>query len=86
MGVSQSHQPLPGYDFSYDTKIALSASDLLSTSMRPEGQEFESFRRRSISGPLRMGRKRQFWQRLKSLSRGSMSEHGFSLKLWPESH
>ncbi|XP_030969448.1 receptor-like serine/threonine-protein kinase ALE2 isoform X1 [Quercus lobata] len=86
MEVSQSHHPLPGYDSSYDTKIALSASDLLSTSMRPEGQEFGSFRRHSISGPLRMGRKRQFWQRLKSLSRGSVSEHGFSLKLWPESH
>ena len=86
MEVSQSHHPLSGYDSSYDTKIALSASDLLSASMRPEGQEFGSFRRHSISGPLRMGRKRQFWQRLKSLSRGSVSEHGFSLKLWPESH
>ena len=28
-----------------------------------------------ISGPLRMGRKTQFWQRLKSLSRGSVTEH-----------
>lgn len=84
--VSQSHQPLSGYDSSHDIKIALSASDLFSTSVGVEGQEFGSFRRHSISGPLRVGRRRQFWQRLKSLSRGSMSEHGVALKLWPESH
>ncbi|GMY34580.1 receptor-like serine/threonine-protein kinase ALE2 isoform X1 [Fagus crenata] len=84
--VSQSHQSLPGYDSSHTTKIALSVSDLLNTSVGLEGQEFGSFRRHSTSGPLRMERKRQFWQRLRSLSRGSMSEHGISLKLWPESH
>jgi hypothetical protein len=81
--VSQSHQPLSGYDSSHGTKIALSASAL-----GLEGQELGSFRRHSTSGPLSVGRKRQFWQRLRSLSRGSMSdsEHGVSLKLWPESH
>ncbi|XP_059458884.1 receptor-like serine/threonine-protein kinase ALE2 isoform X2 [Corylus avellana] len=84
--ISHAHQPLSGYDSSHDTKIALSASDLLSTSVGLEGQEFESFRRQSTSGPLRVGRKRQFWQRLRSLSGGSMSEHGVALKLWPESH
>lgn len=84
--ISHSHQPLSGYDSSHDTKIALSASDLLSTSVGLEGQEFGSFRRQSTSGPLRVGRKRQFWQRLRSLSGGSMSEHGVALKLWPESH
>lgn len=71
MEVSQSQIPLP-----------LSTSGLLIGSVGLEGQEFGSFRRHSSSGPLRTGRRRQFWQRLRSLSRGSMSEHGFSLKLW----
>ncbi|XP_043812053.1 receptor-like serine/threonine-protein kinase ALE2 isoform X2 [Manihot esculenta] len=71
MEVSQSQIPLP-----------LSTSGLLTGSVGLEGQEFGSFRRHSSSGPLRTGRRRQFWQRLRSLSRGSMSEHGFSLKLW----
>ncbi|MED6123010.1 hypothetical protein PIB30_045352 [Stylosanthes scabra] len=62
--------------------VALSATDLLSTS----GQEFESFRRHSSSGPLTSGRKKKFWQKLRSMSRGSTSEHGFSTKLWPGSH
>ncbi|XP_030477047.1 receptor-like serine/threonine-protein kinase ALE2 isoform X2 [Syzygium oleosum] len=38
----------------------------------------------SSSGPLRVGKRRQFWQRLRSLSRGSFSEHEFALKLWPD--
>lgn len=58
-------------------KLALSASELFNTS----GQEFESFRRYSTSGPLTTGKKRQFWQKLRSLSRGSTSEHGSSTKL-----
>ncbi|KAL6838708.1 hypothetical protein ACP4OV_031422 [Aristida adscensionis] len=37
-----------------------------------------SFRKQSSSGPLVTGKNRKFWQRLRSLSRGSMSEHGFS--------
>ncbi|KAL5579493.1 hypothetical protein UlMin_011935 [Ulmus minor] len=69
-------------------KIPLSTSDLLSASVGLEGQEFGSFRRYSSSGPIRTGgrRKQYFWQRLRSLSRGSMSEHGLPLKLWRGSH
>jgi hypothetical protein len=37
-----------------------------------------SFRNQSSSGPLMTGKNRTFWQRLRSLSRGSMSEHGVS--------
>ncbi|XP_015688161.1 receptor-like serine/threonine-protein kinase ALE2 isoform X2 [Oryza brachyantha] len=37
-----------------------------------------SFRKQSSSGPLMTGKNRKFWQRLRSLSRGSMSEHGAS--------
>ncbi|KAL2337960.1 hypothetical protein Fmac_012406 [Flemingia macrophylla] len=78
---SQYQKTLSGYQ-SGEEKVTLSASELLSTS----GQEFESFRRYSRSGPLTIGKKRQFWQKLRSLSRGSSSEHGFSTKLWPGSH
>ena len=78
---SEYHRSLYGYQ-SGEEKVALSATELLSTS----GQEFESFRRHSSSGPLISGKKKQFWQKLRSLSRGSTSEHGFSTKLWPGSH
>ncbi|XP_062195296.1 receptor-like serine/threonine-protein kinase ALE2 isoform X2 [Phragmites australis] len=37
-----------------------------------------SFRKQSSSGPLMTGKNRKFWQRLRSLSKGSMSEHGVS--------
>lgn len=83
--VSQSHGTLPEYGSRHPTKIQLSTSELLSAPVGVEGREFGSYRRNSSSGPLKTGRRKQFWQRLKSLSRGSMSEHGFSLKLWPES-
>ncbi|XP_061370310.1 receptor-like serine/threonine-protein kinase ALE2 [Gastrolobium bilobum] len=77
----EDQKTLSGYQ-SGEEKVALSASELLSNS----GQEFESFRRYSTSGPLTTGKKRQFWQKLRSLSRGSTSEHAFSTKLWPGSH
>ncbi|KVI05882.1 Concanavalin A-like lectin/glucanase, subgroup [Cynara cardunculus var. scolymus] len=65
----------------YDSKIELSATDLRSTIENMEGLESESFRRQFNSAPLKMGRKKQFWRRLRSLSRGSTSEHGFSSNL-----
>ncbi|KAK4427339.1 Receptor-like serine/threonine-protein kinase ALE2 [Sesamum alatum] len=68
-------------DSTLDTKIALSAVDLKSSSAGFAGQESESFRRQFNSAPLKMGRKRKFWHRLKGLSRGSMSEHEYSLNL-----
>ncbi|GMQ08337.1 hypothetical protein CsSME_00052111 [Camellia sinensis var. sinensis] len=85
MEASGTHYLLPVYDSIFDSKIALSATDLPSASARIEGDEFGSFRRHSNSAPLRMGRGRPFWQRLRGLSRGSMSERGFSLKFWPGS-
>lgn len=66
----------------YDSKIELSATDLRSTIENAGGLESESFRRQFNSAPLKMGRKKQFWQRLRGLSRGSASDHehyhGFS--------
>ncbi|KAL7191174.1 hypothetical protein ACSBR2_023277 [Camellia fascicularis] len=72
--ASGTHFPKPGYDSISYSKIELSASDLVSASARFEGEEFGSFRRNSNSAPLRMGRERQFWQRLNSFSGGSTSE------------
>ncbi|KAF7077655.1 hypothetical protein CFC21_082181 [Triticum aestivum] len=37
-----------------------------------------SFRMQSSSGPLMTGKNKKFWQRMRNLSRGSMSEHGAS--------
>ncbi|XP_028789779.1 receptor-like serine/threonine-protein kinase ALE2 [Neltuma alba] len=41
-------------------------------------QGFESFRRHSDSEPLTTEKKRKVWQKLRSSSGGSVSEHGFS--------
>lgn len=79
--ASQTYYPMPGYPFGYDTKIGLSTSDLKGTVDNFEGMESESFRRQFNSAPLKMGRRRLFWQRLRGLSKGSTSEHGFSSKL-----
>ncbi|KAK9054749.1 hypothetical protein SSX86_025828 [Deinandra increscens subsp. villosa] len=69
----------------YDSKIGLSATDLRSTIENAGVLESESFRREFNSAPLKMGRKKHFWQRLRGLSRGSTSEHeqdhGFSSNL-----
>ncbi|PWA80945.1 concanavalin A-like lectin/glucanase domain-containing protein [Artemisia annua] len=59
----------------YDSKIGLSATDLRSTIDNVEGLESESFRRQFNSAPLKMGKRKQFWRRLRGLSRGSMSDH-----------
>ncbi|EXB24351.1 Receptor-like serine/threonine-protein kinase [Morus notabilis] len=64
----------------------LSTSGLLSASVGVEEQDMGSFRRYSSSEPLRSeGWRMRFWKRLRSLSWGSMSEHGLPLKIRPES-
>ncbi|PKI43965.1 hypothetical protein CRG98_035641 [Punica granatum] len=74
----------PQYSFGSDHEARLGLSDLGGKAgFRGEG--FWDISSHFSSGPLRMGKRRKFWQRLKSLSRSSMSEHDFSLKLWPES-
>ncbi|CAA2974664.1 receptor-like serine threonine- kinase ALE2 [Olea europaea subsp. europaea] len=74
----ETSYPFPAVDSIFDTKIALSAVDLKGVSGGREGHESESFRRQFNSVPLKMGRKMRFWQRLRGLSRGSMSEREFS--------
>lgn len=49
-----------------------------STPVFTPAAESGSFRKQSGSGPLMTGKNMKFWQRLRNLSRGSMSEHGAS--------
>ncbi|KHG10359.1 Receptor-like serine/threonine-protein kinase ALE2 [Gossypium arboreum] len=80
--ASDTSHPIPGYDYSHESNIPLSSSDLLSIPPGPELQEPGSFRRHSCSAPLGTLRRGHFLQRIRSLSRGSRSEHGFSVKFW----
>ncbi|KAK2645377.1 hypothetical protein Ddye_020572 [Dipteronia dyeriana] len=82
----QSQHSVPNYDFGLDTERGLSVSDLFSSSARYGKDESRSFRRYSSSGPLRTGKGRHFWQNIRRLSTGSVSEHGGDLRLWPGSH
>lgn len=81
-----SQHSAPNFDNRMDTERGLSVSELFGSSARFGTQAFGSFRRQSSSGPLRMGRGRQFWQRIRRLSGGSVSEHGVMFSLWPGSH
>ncbi|XP_050367026.1 receptor-like serine/threonine-protein kinase ALE2 isoform X2 [Argentina anserina] len=81
----QRQYSAPTYDSDLDMDREASLLKLYSTSVRTGGEDSESFRRHSSSGPLGTGRSKQFWQKLRS-SKGSVSEHGFMLKLWQGSH
>ncbi|XP_010443348.1 PREDICTED: receptor-like serine/threonine-protein kinase ALE2 isoform X2 [Camelina sativa] len=59
---------LPNYDSEPDTERGLSVSDMYTGSGR--------FERQSNSGPLASGRGKRFWQKMRRLSTGSLSEHG----------
>ncbi|EOA12814.1 hypothetical protein CARUB_v10025774mg [Capsella rubella] len=59
---------LPNYDSEPDTERGLSASEVYTGSGR--------FERQSNSGPLASGRGKRFWQKMRRLSTGSLSEHG----------
>ncbi|XP_042480822.1 receptor-like serine/threonine-protein kinase ALE2 isoform X3 [Macadamia integrifolia] len=79
---SQTQYPISDHASILEARMALSALDVFSSSVGIERQSSGSFRRHSSSGPLRTGRSRQFWQRLRGSSRGSMSEHGLASILW----
>ncbi|KAJ1433405.1 Serine/threonine-protein kinase PBS1 [Sesbania bispinosa] len=64
------------FDSGVDIERGLSASELFSSSARIGRPESGSFRRNSYSGPLRTGRSKRFWQIIRRLSGGSVSEHG----------
>lgn len=76
IGEVSSQANYPNFDSTFYHRIALSTTNLESEGIA--GLESESFRRQFNSAPLKLGRKRRFWERLKGLSRGSMSEHGYT--------
>ncbi|KAH0896572.1 hypothetical protein HID58_046140 [Brassica napus] len=61
---------LPSYDSEPDTERGLSVSEMFTGSGRLE--------RVSNSGPLASGGSKRFWQKMRRLSTGSLSEHGSS--------
>lgn len=77
----------PRYIYGSDQEagLGLSGSSPVGRNTWTKGEGFWDLSSHFSSGPLRIGKRRKFWQRLKSLSRGSMSEHEFTLKFWPES-
>ncbi|XP_056166642.1 receptor-like serine/threonine-protein kinase ALE2 isoform X2 [Syzygium oleosum] len=91
-GSGQSQHPLqgrysdPDCDSVSNSERGVSVSDFLGTSAGYTRPISGSFRRYSSSGPLRTGRGRHFWERLRRLSGGSASEHGAFLALWPGSN
>ncbi|XP_055825047.1 receptor-like serine/threonine-protein kinase ALE2 isoform X2 [Solanum dulcamara] len=78
--------PVSNSDSELDVERGLSMSDLLSPLARYGKQESGSFRRYYSSGPLRKGKTRRLWQKMRRLSGGSLSEHGVMFGLWPGSH
>ncbi|XP_010539393.1 PREDICTED: receptor-like serine/threonine-protein kinase ALE2 [Tarenaya hassleriana] len=68
---------LPNYESEPDTERGLSVSEMFTGSGTLERETMAgSFRRHSSSGPLTTGRGKKFWQRIRRLSTGSLSEHG----------
>uniref|UniRef100_A0A1D1YGG7 Receptor-like serine/threonine-protein kinase ALE2 n=1 Tax=Anthurium amnicola TaxID=1678845 RepID=A0A1D1YGG7_9ARAE len=63
----------------FESDRALSSSEI-SPSARCTREASGSFRRHSSSGPLKTNESGQFWQRVRGLSGGSMSEDGLALR------
>lgn len=85
----QSQFSVPSFEPELDSERRMSASDLFSASGGLGRAQSGSFRRHSSSGPLTSkngsGRGGQFWRRVRGLSGGSVSEHGWMFKFWPGS-
>ncbi|KAH9612036.1 hypothetical protein KSS87_019819 [Heliosperma pusillum] len=82
----QGQFSLPNYAPRHDVEKGLSVSEIFSASATLGRQASDSFQRHSASGPLRTMRGRQFWQKIRRQSRGSVSEHGIMYRLWAGSH
>lgn len=78
-----SRYSVADYNLGIDSERGLPVSGLFSSSARFIKEESSSFRRCLSSGPARIGRGKQFWQRV---SAGSVSEHGAAFRLWPSSY
>lgn len=76
----QGQSPVSNYDSELDVERGYSASDLLGPYARQDTSG--SPRRHSSSGPLRIGKKRRLWQKMRRFSGGSLSEHGLIYSTW----
>ncbi|KAL9254371.1 Receptor-like serine/threonine-protein kinase ALE2-like protein [Drosera capensis] len=79
---SPSHHPVIDYGSSPEARVAFSTTDLLSVSGGLGEEEYPSFRRPFNSGPLKLGKKKEYWQRISVFSGGSASEHGYPYIRW----
>ncbi|KAJ8526501.1 hypothetical protein K7X08_028978 [Anisodus acutangulus] len=84
--VLNPKSPGSNSDSELDVERGLSMSDLLSPLARYGKQDSGSFRRYYSSGPLRNGKTRRLWHKMRRLSGGSVSEHGMMFGLRPGSH
>ncbi|GAB2228007.1 hypothetical protein Droror1_Dr00009836 [Drosera rotundifolia] len=82
---SPSHHPMIDYGSSPEARVAFSTTDLVSVSGGLGEEEYPSFRRPFNSGPLKLGKKKEYWQRISVFSGGSASEHGYPYSQWPGS-
>ncbi|GMQ06122.1 hypothetical protein CsSME_00050829 [Camellia sinensis var. sinensis] len=82
----KTQSPVSDYDSGFDLERGLSMSDLLSASARLGMRDSRSFMSHSTSGPLRTGKGKRLWQKMRRLAGGSVSEHGATFRLWPGSH
>lgn len=82
-----SHFSFQNYTPELDIEKGTSVSENFGPSLSTNGQESESFRRHSASGPLKTSKDRRFWQRIRRQPNGgSVSEHGIMYRLWAGSH
>ncbi|XP_059284227.1 receptor-like serine/threonine-protein kinase ALE2 isoform X4 [Lycium ferocissimum] len=86
LNTRRPQSPGSNSDSELDVERGLSMSDLLSPLASYGKQESGSFRRYSSSGPIRKGKTRRLWHKMRRLSGGSVSEHGVMLGLRPGSH
>ncbi|GFY93981.1 protein kinase superfamily protein [Actinidia rufa] len=81
----RTQSPVSNYDSGIDVERGFTTSDLFTSEMLRR-QNSEPFTRQSSLGPLRSGRGRQLWQKMRRLSGGTVSEHKEFFRLWPGSH
>lgn len=79
----QGQSPASNSDSEIDIERGYSASELLGSYAR---QGSGSPARHSSSGPLRIGKTKRLWQRMRQLSGGTVSEHGLMFTSWHGSH
>ncbi|KAF4398649.1 hypothetical protein G4B88_013738 [Cannabis sativa] len=85
-GPPQSQYSVHSYESELDVGRGMSVSELFSSSARLGTEQSESFRRHSSSGPLGSRKSKHFWERVRRLSGGSVSDHGSAFRFWSGSH